>query len=194
MRQGRAVFVDELGPAMLELDVRQRKFVLAYCAFPQASGQDLAAMAGYKEGVARQGWRSQASRLLRKPEIIAAIHECLTKTYRGRGAAIAQDVMLTIAQDAKHPKQLQAALALADRGGFAAMLESRLTVEHRDQTSAALIERITMLAKRLGVDPSKLLGGHLIEQKPVVEGRADVDQGNQDDPDRPDRDGRTRAL
>jgi len=160
------IVVGDLGPAMLELSEKQRDFVLAYCAFPQASGTDLARMAGYKQSVGSRVWASTASRMLRDPGIIAAIHEVLSKTYRGRGAAIAQDVMLEIAQDQNHPQRLKAAAMLADRGGFAAMLESKVTIEHRDQTSEAMIKRIEMLAKRLGIDAAKLLGG------PVIDGRA----------------------
>ena len=176
------IYVTEFGPAMLELTQRQRDFVLAYCAFPQASGTDLARMAGYSGGTGSQGWRSQASRLLRAPEIIAAIHECLTKTYRGRGAAIAQDVMLTIAQDKKHKDQLKAAAMLADRGGFAAMMEQKVTVEHRDQTSEAILNRISLALKRLGLDDpvrrqiEQKLSGNTLE---VVDGRADPDQGRE---------------
>ena|SRR5215471_2077736 len=194
MRDGRPVYVDELGPAMLELDERARKFVLAYCAYPQASGTELAKMAGYKQGERSQGWRSQASRLLRRPGIIAAIHECLTKTYRGRGAAIAQDVMLQIAQNPLHPQQLKAALALADRGGFGAMMESKLTVEHKDLTSDALIEKIMRLAKMLGPDVAaamtRRLGGEVIDADgvPALEqGRPRLDGGDQGDRDQTDR-------
>jgi phage terminase small subunit len=184
------IYVTEFGPAMLELTQRQRDFVLAYCAFPQASGTDLARMAGYSGGTGSQGWRSQASRLLRAPEIIAAIHECLTKTYRGRGAAIAQDVMLTIAQDKKHKDQLKAAAMLADRGGFAAMMEQKVTVEHRDQTSEAILNRISLALKRLGLDDpvrrqiEQKLSGNTLEvnaegasPKEIYDGRADPDQG-----------------
>jgi hypothetical protein len=166
------VYVTELGPAMLELSERQRNFVLAYCAFPQASGQDLARMAGYESNCGKDGsqnWRSTASRMLRSPPILAAIHECLTKTYRGRGAAIAQDVMLTIAQDKKHKDQLKAAAMLADRGGFGAFMESKVTIEHRDQTSEALIARITLLARRLGIEPDRLLGTSMQKtETPVI--------------------------
>src|SRR5262245_35758601 len=143
----------ELGPAMAALNPRQRDFVLAYVAMPQATGCELARLAGYHEGK-----RTQASRLLRTPSVIAAIHEVLAKTYRGRGAAVAQDVMLTIAMNANHQHQLKAAMALADRGGFGAMSEQKLTVEHRDMTSDMLIKKIQGLARRLGIDETKVLG------------------------------------
>ena len=147
------------GPAMLALNQRQREFVLAYLEHPTAKGHELVAMAGYTGQ--RKNRRETASRFLHAPAIIAAINEVLGKTYRGRGAAVAQDVMLTIAGNPNHPKQLQAALALADRGGFGAVVESRLTVQ--DQTSEALIARITVLAKRLGINPTRLLGGPVID-------------------------------
>ena len=151
--------IDELGPAMLALTDKQRRFVLAYVEFPQATGTALAQMAGYKQKVGSRIWAKTASKMLRDPGIIAAIHEVLSKTYRGRGAAIAQDVMLSIAKDSKHPKQLAAALALADRGGFAAAFEQKVTVEHRDQTSEAILARIQGLAKRLGpLEVARLLG------------------------------------
>jgi hypothetical protein len=154
--------IDELGQAMRALTEKQRRFVLAYCEYPHATGTDLARMAGYAQKEGSRIWSKTASKMLRDPGIIAAIHEVLSKTYRGRGAAIAQDVMLTIAKDRKHPKQLQAALALADRGGFAAAFEQKLTVEHRDQTSEAILGRISLALKRLGLDDPVRLA---IEQK-----------------------------
>ena len=162
----------EMGPAMLALTRRQRAFVLAYVAHPQASGTELAKLAGYKQSEGSRVWAGTASKMLRMPAIIAAIHEVISKTYRGRGAAIAQDVMLKIAQDRKHPKQLAAALALADRGGFGAMMESKLTVEHRDLTSDAMIRRIQRLVRQLGpIEAGRILGGRVIDVEPD-QGRA----------------------
>jgi phage terminase small subunit len=168
---------------MQALTPRQRNFVLAYVHNPQATGTKLCQMAGYSGGQTGTVWRSSASRMLRSPAIIAGINEVLGKTYRGRGAAIAQDVMLAIAQDAKHPQQLKAALALADRGGFGAMSEQRVTVEHRDQTSEAIIARIGGALRRLGLDDplrvaieAKLLGKpmEVIDVEPDADA---VDQG-----------------
>ena len=167
--------IDELGPAMLALTDKQRRFVLAYVEFPQATGTALAQMAGYKQKEGSRIWAKTASKMLRDPGIIAAIHEVLSKTYRGRGAAIAQDVMLSIAKDSKHPKQLAAALALADRGGFAAAFEQKVTVEHRDQTSEAILDRIQGLAKRLGpLEVARLLGHPM---KEIVDA-GEPDQGH----------------
>ena len=171
----RRVVINELGPAMLALTEKQRRFVVAYVEFPQATGTDLAAMAGYKQKQGSRIWSKTASKMLRDPGIIAAIHELLSKTYRGRGAAIAQDVMLTIAKDKKHKDQLKAAAMLADRGGFAAMFEQKVTVEHRDQTSEAILNRIQGLAKRLGpLEVARLLGHPM---KEIVDGRLNPDQG-----------------
>jgi hypothetical protein len=161
-QNGNELLID--GPAMAALTQKQRDFVLAYVHCPTASGSDLCRMAGYAPGrVGTATWRAMASRMLRAPAIIAAINEVLGKAYRGRGAAIAQDVMLTIAQNPNHPQQLKAALALADRGGFGAYSEQKVTIEHRDMTSDAMIAKIERLAKFLGVDAGKLLGGRVID-------------------------------
>jgi predicted amidohydrolase YtcJ len=94
---------------------------------------------------------------LRSEKILKAINEELDKRFR-IDAIIGWRVLVEVARDKDHPKQLQAALALLDRGGFHTLHEQRVRVEHVDMTSEAMVERIRQLAQRLDMDPAALLG------------------------------------
>ena len=100
-------------------------------------------------------------RQLRNERVLAALREEVDKRFRS-DTVIARGVLLEIALDPQHPAvaRLKAATALLDRGGFHSMSEQRITVDHRDMTGDAMIERIKALAVELGVDATKLLGSN----------------------------------
>jgi len=170
------LFEDEdLGPAMRALNEKQRAFVDAYCSFPCASQAKLAEMAGYGNSTIA-GLRVRGHRLLQMPSVLLAINEELAKRFKGKGAAISQMVLFKIALNDKHPKQLNAALALADRGGFPQQTEQRVIVEKTDRTGEAMIVRIKALAKMLGIDAQKLLGrgDEVLHARAIIEAEAEV--------------------
>jgi phage terminase small subunit len=150
------------GPAMQALTPKQRAFVRNYIDFPSASYAAIARRAGYsdKSGAAKV----EAHALRRNEKVIRAINEELDKRFR-LDAVIGRAVLVEIALDKEHPQRLRAAEALLDRGGFHTRSEQRITVEHTDLNGEALIERIRDLARRLDVDPARLLGGVIDNQE-----------------------------
>lgn len=162
-----------LGPAMLALNVSQRRFVLAAVTFPIAKDWQLAKAAGYSDR-SYGSLRVAAHRLLHDEQVIAAIAEETGKRLRGQGALVGIGIMFRIAQTDGHKDQLRAAEALAGRAGFHEVSEHKLQVEHTDKRGAALIERIRALAGALGVDARALIGVNAAPQPPVklIEGEA----------------------
>jgi phage terminase small subunit len=160
---------DEYGPCMRQLTTKQQRFVIAYLEQPTQNGSAAARAAGYQSKGA--GIRVEAMRQLRNERVLAALREEVDKRFRS-DTVIARGVLLEIALDPQHPAvaRLKAATALLDRGGFHSMSEQRITVDHRDLTGDAMIERIKALAVELGVDATKLLGynGHATAEAPAI--------------------------
>lgn len=158
------------GVAMRGLTARNRKFVLAMIqqgVNPKACSV-AAAIAGYTPAYGYD--------LMRDDRIIRALREEATKRLAG-AALMGVSVMLQIAQDPTHKDQYRAAKDLAALNGFTA--EQRIVVEHIDQDSKDMIQKIRTMAETLGVDP-KLL----IEQAGIVDAEfTEVEQPKVDDSD-----------
>jgi hypothetical protein len=73
-------------------------------------------------------------------------------------------------QDPNHRWHFQACVALADRAGFSPIARQEIKVEHRDLTGEALMARIRELAKKLGLDPERLMKGE--RPAPMIESTA----------------------
>lgn len=160
----------DLGPAMRQLTAKQQRFVIAYLEQPTQNGAEAARKAGYSMvGKSGAGVRVEAMRQLRNERVLAALREETDKRFRA-DAVIGRSVLLEIALDTQHPAvaRLKAATALLDRGGFHSMSEQRITVDHRDMTGDAMIERIKQLAIELGMDATKLIG-HNAAAPPALE-------------------------
>jgi phage terminase small subunit len=144
---------------MRALTPKQQAFVVNYLEYPTSTATRAAKRAGYEitTGKSGAGPKVSAWRNLRHPKILAAIQEELHKRFHG-DAVIGRRVLLEIALNKTHPHQLKAALALLDRGGFHSMSEQKITVDHRDMTGEAMIERIKALCAELNMDPVKLIG------------------------------------
>lgn len=149
--------MSEWGPAMAGLTDLQRRYVLAMQFEPMGNATQWARMAGYEDN-GKTGIRVTAHRLAHDPAITAAIQECAQATLHHVGPMLGVAVMLKIARDSKHPKQLLAAIALANRSGFHETTEHVMHVQHSGMTGEAMIARITELAGELGMDAARLLG------------------------------------
>jgi phage terminase small subunit len=155
---------EDCGPAMQALNPKQRAFVRAYIDYPLVTATQAARMAGYSD--ASEACKVKAHYNLHSPRVIAALNEELDRRFRV-DAVIGRKVLLEIATDKDHPRRLQAAEALLNRGGFGVTTEQRIKVEHTDMSGEAMIERITKLALQLGMDPQQLLGSSVPPMKLV---------------------------
>lgn len=127
-----------LGPAMSALTEKQRKWVVAYAMCGDATVA--AREAGYSdEG---NGCKVIGFNLARNPKVIDALSEWSRGALNGRGAFVAVQALIEIAQDPEHTDRFKAADSLADRVGFARQTSHQVTVEHIDQRSDDELLRI----------------------------------------------------
>lgn len=149
---------DDLGPKMLALTLRQRKFVRVLIALG-LRGKATAAVkiAGYGGPRAtHNSAKQQAFWLTHNAKVQEAIHEeCFKLLAAGKFVAITG--LMRIAADPDHPKNFDALRDIADRSGFAAKTEHKVTVE-RVENSGEQVERLVRLAQALNLDPKALLG------------------------------------
>lgn len=143
-----------LGPAMIELNPQQRAFVYALLDTGGQSNTKAAALSGYAPGNP-DAQRVTAYRLAHDPKVLAAIKEEANRRLHS-GAILGASVLLEIANDPTHKDRFKAASELLSRGGLVMATEHKVTVEHRDDKG--LIDKITVLANSLGLDPRQLLG------------------------------------
>lgn len=144
-----------LGKAMAKLSPQQRAWVQSYVDTGGKSATASAGAAGYAPGnydaQKVQGWK-----LKHNPDVLAAIRELAEKRVSAN-AAYAMDVLVEIAQDPTHKDRFRAATEIANRSGMIVAQK----VEHTHEvgvTGLAMVDRIKLLAKSLGMDPSHLLG------------------------------------
>lgn len=148
----------KLGPAMKNLNDRQRAFVIAMIEMGGINYTRAAEAAGYGNGNVESAC-TQGNRLAHDETVIAAIHEEAQRRLRS-GAIMAVQTLLEIANDrtAEHRDRLKATEMILNRSGLHAVTEHNVKVEHRDATDEGMIERIKLLAQKQGLDPIKLLG------------------------------------
>lgn len=150
---------DELGPAMRELTIPQRDFVLAYADQGGINAAEAARKAGY--GGSENSWSVAGSMLLKQPRILAALREEADSRLKS-GAILAASVLVEIAGDQYHRDRYKAAVELLNRAGLVVEGVSRVIVEdHR--TAEEIERRIRDLAERLGIDADRLIGTSQIE-------------------------------
>lgn len=144
----------ELGPAMKELTIPQRAFVLAFADFGGTNQAEAARIAGY--GSTPESCQARAAAMVRQPRILAALREEADKRLRG-GAILAASVLCEIAGDKFSKDRYKAAVELLNRAGLVVEGVSRVIVEdHR--TAEEIERRVSDLAVKLGIDPARLLG------------------------------------
>lgn len=155
----------KLGPAMLNLNERQRAFVIAMVEMGGINISRAALAAGYGNGNAASA-AVLGHRLAHDERILTAIHEEAHRRLRS-GAIMAVQTLLEIANDqsAKHGDRLKAVEMMLNRSGLHAVTEHNVKVERYDVTDESMIKKIKLLAEKQGLDPVKLLGsaGVLIE-------------------------------
>lgn len=150
--------ISEHGPAMRALTEQQRRYVLAQLADPFGNATRWAKAAGYSDTAGGAKVRAHAN--AHNPKIEAAVHEVARQYLNANGPLLGIAVAMKIARNPKHPKQLRAAEMLLNRVGMHEMTEHKVTVDHRDQTGAAMVERIKQVAAALGLDVATLLGAN----------------------------------
>jgi phage terminase small subunit len=155
-----AINENELGPAMLALNERQRRFVFELQHGPTGYGSEVRAVraAGYVGADATL--RVTAHRILHSPSVQNALREVGYRMIRAASFGAIRNVE-TIANDLKHHDCLKANLALLDRGGFAIETVHNVKVAHEHQHQVTInaeqaLERIRQLAARAGLDTKML--------------------------------------
>jgi len=132
----------------------QRKFVIALLESGGTNHAKAAAAAGY--GGSENAQRVAGHRLAHNPNVIAAAREEADRRLRG-GAILGASVMIEIASDPMHKDRFKAADRLLGSAGLNLETVSRHIIEdHRSDNE--LLMAIATIAKKNGLDPSKLLG------------------------------------
>lgn len=167
------------GPKMLALaNERQRKFVLACVELGDNNWSAAARLAGY-EGDDNSIWAT-ASRLGHDPKIEAAIQEEAHKLLNTTGIFAVSKLLYLAEKAEKDVDKIKALGMILNRTGFIEKTEHKVVVENNSLTDAAMMARIQYLAKRIGVDETKLLGYQPPVALPVVDAEfAEVDPEEQ---------------
>lgn len=149
---------DDLGPAMLALDDKRRRFVVGWVRNRGKNAAAVARASGFSDK--SEGAKVQAFRLLRQPKILAALKE---EAERQLDATAALAILhLGGLVEHKDPKVQQAAIdSVLDRKGFGRRTTQDIRVEHVDTRSTA----------ELLAEVRRLTGGALA--LPVIETTAE---------------------
>lgn len=155
----------DLGPKMLALTEKKRRFVLELVADPLMSRAEAARLAGYSD--VAEGAKVRAHELMHDQRIIDALHEQAGKRLWAISMKAAHRVEQMLDSD-DDKVVLKAAVAVLDRTGFGAQQNINVNQTFRDESSKAILGRIEALADRLGVPVKGLLGPR--QAAPVVDG------------------------
>lgn len=160
--------IEDYGPAMQALTVKQRLYVFAMMSDPMGNPTRWARAAGYSD--ASEACKVKGHFLSRSQKVMDAAQEEARRHLNSTGSVLGVGVMMMIAKNKRHKDQLRAAEALANRGVFQAKTEHKVVVEHIDDTR--MLEFANRLATELGVDRGKLIGfnaggGKVIEGEKV---------------------------
>jgi phage terminase small subunit len=151
----------DLGPAMLRLTEKQRRFVLELKLGPVGYGSEVRAAraAGYRGNDG--SIKVTAHNVLHNPRVQEALREVGGKLIR---AEAFQSIKTTaaIARDMRHKDCLRANLALMDRS-FPVETHHHVTVERTPEmlivATEEVIERIRQLTAKLGLPAIKQIDG-----------------------------------
>jgi phage terminase small subunit len=118
-----------LGPAMRDLEPKQRRFVIAYCR-DASDHSRCAEAAGYSTKA--NGHRTAAFRMLKNPRVIDAIKEEAGRTLNS-AAFIAVSALHDIAANPEHKDRYKAAATILSRTGFPETTQQDVVVNHEDR-------------------------------------------------------------
>ena len=152
---------EDLGPCMLALNPRLRRFVMELRHGPAGYGSEVRAAraAGFGSPTSSDtSIRVMAHQALHNPKVQDALREVGGKIIRAEAFQSIKNTV-AIANDLTHRDALKANLALMDRGGFAAETIHHVTVERTPDVTVivteAVLERIRKLSLAAGLDPIK---------------------------------------
>lgn len=157
--------IEDFGPAMAALTVKQRGFVLAMIERPGCSFAEAARIAGYSN--ASEGAKVSGHYCAHNPAVQAAMREEAGKRLNASSLMAANVLVGILSDDDVKPKdKIKAAGMLLDRSGFGAAQTINVNKRIEDRSGAGMLEKIAQLCAVLGVDPQKLLG---VNSEPVVD-------------------------
>ena len=160
----------DYGPAMSRLDDRQRAFVVEVIQQGKKRNLTQAAIAaGYSNHPGTS--RLMGHDLLHRPAIIEALHEESRRRFTLAGWLGVLN-LIGIAENDEHPEYYKASKDLADRFGYGAITEHKVSVQHMDLTGDAILQRIKALAAKHGLDEAKLIGGNVSRETVTIEAKA----------------------
>lgn len=154
--------IDPMPDHMIPLTEMERKYVTAFvngAVNPTAAARAAGYGAGSdtKEQAAHAAQRA-AYRCKHNPEVQAAIRKEAEALNFSSGLLGIQKITEIAMMDG-HKDQFKAAIRLAEMNGFGVVQEHVVKHEHGlRKTDAQRIDRITLLAQGLGLDPRALLG------------------------------------
>lgn len=149
-----AASTDSYGPAMAAILPMQRAFVIAYCSSPTGDASKAAAEAGYATNT--NAIQVQASRLMHRPDVLAAIREVVVARVSAE-LPVYVHALATVAASVQHKDQVKAIGMLLNRGGMPDMRE----INHNVNITITRAEKeaeIRQMAIEMGEDPEKWLG------------------------------------
>lgn len=146
----------EVGPALSALNERQRNFCIAYMS-NGGKGAEAARVAGYSDK--SEACRVRACELLQHPRVQAAMKELGDAAFVGM-VPEALAAIRAIANNPQHVKQLDAAKYAMTQAGYREVREINHNITITDEEK---VERIKLLAARLGRDPKEFLGENAID-------------------------------
>ena len=154
--------LEDYGPMMQALTVRQRAFVLSYLNEPMKPSRHHLLRAGFSDGCGT----AYASKMMHDDRVLAAIHE---QSQRQLSAIqlTAVAAVAALALNPGHKDHLKACLAIMDRTGHHAKSEHAVTIDdRRPQTRQELVQAVIQVAKEAGLDNDaikKLTGGDVVD-------------------------------
>jgi hypothetical protein len=169
-----------MGPAMLALDERRQKFVIAFVRGGGRDATQAVVAAGWTNG-SHGAAKVQAYRLIREPGVLKALREEADRQLDS-GVYIAAAALVEIAADPQHKDRYKAAADLMDRRGFLRVTGQHIEIEDK-RTDIELIEYIRATALKHRLDPKLLLGSDAVDVTPPakrgnVRGKRNVAQAD----------------
>lgn len=145
----------KLGPAMRALNERQQLFVVACFEQPKRDNTAAARVAGYQGN--DNTLRVTAHRLSHDPRIIAALREEGMRRMDMLGAKAIDKLGDVLESATDHKTSLKAIEMVLNRVGFHSRTE-HINKNENVLSDIEKVEKITLLAKAMGLDPKALLG------------------------------------